>query len=69
MRVDRDAMKPAQRAAWDRLWKVLLAPSENECHENDSREKSGTQPENESTNATVDNVSDAENQSHSLSAI
>jgi hypothetical protein len=28
--VDRDAMPPAQRAAWDQLWRVLLAPNENE---------------------------------------
>jgi hypothetical protein len=24
--VDRNAMPPAQRAAWDRLWRVLLTP-------------------------------------------
>jgi hypothetical protein len=26
--VDRNAMPPAQRAAWDRLWKILLTPEE-----------------------------------------
>ena len=28
--VDRDAMSPVQRAAWDRLWRVLLAPEPKE---------------------------------------
>lgn len=28
--VDRDAMPAPQRAAWDRLWRVLLAPDGNE---------------------------------------
>ena len=36
MVVDRDAMPTSQRAAWDRLWRILLRPGRNEPHAGDS---------------------------------